>query len=210
VSHDGIKPDPSKIEAVSSIKRPSNFTELRSFLGFTSYFRKFVKDYAVIARPLYNLTKENAAWEWNTECEKAFITLKLKLSSPPILAYPDTEGGRFILDSDASNFGIGAVLSQEQDEVERVIANGSRVLDKAETNYCVTRREMPSIVYFTKYFQEYLLGRKFLIRTDHSSLRWLQQFKDQDGQVHRWLEQLSKFNYDIEHRPGSKHTNADY
>ena len=94
--------------------------------------------------------------------------------------------------------------------VLRVIAYGSRTLNNAEENYCVTRREMLALVYFTKYFQEYLIGRKFLVRTDHSSLRWLQQFKDPDGQVYRWLEQLSKFNFDIEHGKGAKHTNADY
>ena len=210
VTQDGIKPDTSKTEAVSSIPTPTNISELRKFLGFTSYFRKFVKDYATIAKPLYNLTKKSTDWKWSKECEESFQSLKGKLVSYPVLAYPDIDGGRFILDCDASDHGIGAVLSQEQDGIERVIAYGSRTLNSAEENYCVTRSEMLALVYFTKYFQEYLIGRKFLVRTDHSSLRWLQQFKDPDGQVYRWLEQLSKFDFDIELRKGAKHTNADY
>ena len=87
-----------------------------------------------------------------------------------------------------------------QNGVERVIAYDSRTLNNAEESYCVTRREMLAVVYFTKYFQEYLIGRKFLVLTEYRSLRWLQQFKDPDGQVYRWLEQFSKFNFDVEHR----------
>ena len=119
------------------------------------------------------------------DCESAFQSLKEKLITYPVLAYPDVDSGQFILDCDASDHGIEAVLSQVQNGVKRVIAYGSRTLNNAEENYCVTRREMLAVVYFTKYFQEYLIGRKFLVRTDHSSLRWLQQFKDPDGQVYR-------------------------
>lgn len=86
----------------------------------------------------------------------------------------------------------------------------SRELEKGEQKYCETRREMLAVVYFTNYFQDYSLGRKFFNRSDHSLLRWLQQFRNPDGLVYRWLEQLSKFDYDIEHRPGSKHSNADF
>ncbi|MCW4334348.1 MAG: RNase H-like domain-containing protein, partial [Candidatus Thiodiazotropha endolucinida] len=119
VSENGIKPDFSKIEAVKCIHRPTNVTELRKFLGFTSYFRKFVKDYATIAKPLYNLTKKTVSWKWEPECEKSFQTLKEKLVSYPVLAYPDINGGQFILDCDASDYGIGAVLSQVQNGDER-------------------------------------------------------------------------------------------
>ena len=160
VSQNGIKPDLTKIEAVKRIPRPTNNSELRKFLGFTSYFRKFVKDYATIAKPLYNLTRESVTWKWTPECENAFQSLKENLTSYPVLAYPDVDGGQFILDCDASDYGIGAVLSQVQDGVERVIAYGSRTLNNAEENYCVTRREMLALVYFTKYFQEYLIWEK--------------------------------------------------
>ena len=131
------------------------------------------------------------------------------MTTAPILAYPRADGSEFILDTDASAYAIGAVLSQIQEGKERVIAYGSRTLDKPERNYCVTRREMLAVVYFTKYFKHYLLGRKFIVRTDHGSLTWLQNFKEPDGQIHRWIQQLSQFHMKIEHRPGNRHGNAD-
>lgn len=210
ISECGLKPDPSKCDTVRNVSRPRCVKEVRQFLGLTSYYRRFVKGYSEIARPIYDLTKANAKWNWDGNCETAFQTLKEKLTTAPVLAFPDVNGGQFILDCDASNSGIGAVLSQLQDGAEKVIAYASRTLSPAEQKYCVTRKEMLSVVFFTKYFRHYLLGRHFIIRTDHSSLRWLSQFKEPDGQVHRWLEQLSQFDYSIIHRPGLKHGNADF
>ena len=135
--------------------------------------------------------------------------MKDKLTSAPILAYPEVEGSEFILDTDASSFAIGAVLSQIQGGKERAIAYASRTLEKSEENYCVTRKEMLAVVFFTKYFKHYLLGRHFILRTDHGSLRWLHRFKEPEGQVQRWLQQLSQFDFEIVHRPGLKHGNAD-
>ena len=126
----------------------------------------------------------------------------------PILAYPDPQT-EFILDTDASAYGIGAVLSQVQDGQERVIAYGSRSLTKEERRYCVTRRELLAVVYFLKTLRHYLYGRKFTVRTDHGALRWLTNFKDPQGQVARWLEVLGTYDFEIQHRPGLRHGNAD-
>ena len=134
--------------------------------------------------------------------------LKEKLTTAPILGYPTAED-KFILDTDASKCSIGAVLSQIQDGREVVIAYGSRRMSKSERNYCVTRQELLAIVWFSEHFKHYLVGRKFLLRTDHGSLRWLFGFKDPEGQMARWLERLARFNFDIEHRPGVKHGNSD-
>merc|ERR1711893_457632 len=128
--------------------------------------------------------------------------------SAPILAYPDPSA-EFILDTDASGYGIGAVLAQVQGGKERVIAYGSKSLTKEERRYCVTRRELLAVVFFLKYFRHYLYGKKFTIRTDHGALRWLTNFKDPQGQVARWLEVLGTYHFEIEHRPGLKHNNAD-
>ncbi|XP_062616013.1 uncharacterized protein LOC134277706 [Saccostrea cucullata] len=165
VSKEGIKTDPSKIEAVKNWKTPSNVTELRSFLGLAAYYRRFIKDFAKTAKCLHILTGKNQEWNWTQECDTAFEFLKQKLISAPILGYPDVNAGDFILDTDASNEAIGAVLSQIQNGREIVISYGSRVLNNSERNYCVTRKEMLAVVYFVQHFKHYLLGREFLLRT---------------------------------------------
>ena len=126
----------------------------------------------------------------------------------PILAFPN-EDDPFIVDCDASAVGLGCVLSQMQNKTERVIAFYSRTLNKSEQNYCTTRRELLAIVAAIKHFRHYLLGKKFLIRTDHSSLRWVTKCKTPEGQLARWLEVLSQYQFDIEYRPGRFHGNAD-
>src|SRR6267154_2634862 len=112
-------------------------------------------------------------------------------------------------DTDKSNRAIGAVLSQMKGDEEKVISYASRTLGALEPNYCVTRRELLAVVYFTQLFRPYLLGRDFLIRTDHSALRWLKLTPEPIGQQARWLEKLEEFTYRVEHRPGQRHTNAD-
>ena len=208
VSDAGVSPDPSKVEAIEKWPTPSTVTEVRSFLGLAAYYRRFVKDFATVASPLHKLTEKGRQFLWSDDCQTSIEALQKCLITAPILAYPNAEEP-FILDTDASNFGIGAVLSQKIEGKERVIAYGSRCLSKAERRYCVTRRELLAIVYFVKYFRHYLYGRQFLLRTDHGSLRWLFNFKEPEGQVARWIETLSTFTFDIEHRPGKQHGNAD-
>lgn len=129
------------------------------------------------------------------------------MTSSPILSFPK-EQGQFILDTDASNHGVGVVLSQVQNGTEKVIAYYSRVLNKAERNYCITRRELLAIVSSLKSFHHYLYGRKFKIRTDHISIKWLMSFKDLEGQLARWLERLRQYEFEIVHCKGHLHPNA--
>ena len=119
ISEHGLKPDPSKCHTLKRIPRPCCVKEVRQFLGLTSYYRRFLKGYSDKAKPLYNLTGKNSKWKWDERCEDAFVSLKDKLTTAPMLAYPDVNGGEFILDCDASNFGIGTVLSQIQDGAEK-------------------------------------------------------------------------------------------
>ena len=209
VSRHGVKTDPKKVEAVSNMKVPLNIKELKSFLGLVSYYRKYIRNFSLIAKCLFELTRPNSKWKWTDDCNQAFRTLKEKLISAPILSYPDVNGGDFILDTDASHLAIGAVLSQVQHGQEKVIAYGSRTLHKPEINYCVTRKELLAVVYFVKYYKHYLLGRTFILRTDHGSLTWLYRFREPDGQISRWIQQLSAYDFTIVHRPGKKHGNAD-
>ena len=130
------------------------------------------------------------------------------MSSAPVLAFPDQQA-EFILDTDASNTGLGAVLSQRVDDQEKVIGYYSRQLSRPERRYCVTRKELLAIVKSLAHFHPYLYGRKFLLRTDHASLRWLVNFKEPEGQLARWLQRLQQYDYVIVHRPGKNHQNAD-
>ena len=208
VSEQGISTHPDKIAAVQNWQTPTNVTELRSFVGFCSYYRRFVKNFALIAKPLHDLTKKGTNFVWSDQCQTSFDNLRKELSTTPVLAHPDFKE-RFILDTDASQYAIGAVLSQVKNGVERPIAFASRSLSKSERKYCVTRKELLAVVHFIKYFRHYLYGRQFTVRTDHSALKWLINFKDPEGQLARWMDVLSTYDFTIEHRPGRLHKNAD-
>ncbi|GBO35515.1 Retrovirus-related Pol polyprotein from transposon 17.6, partial [Araneus ventricosus] len=142
------------------------------------------------------------------KCEKSFNSLKQALITSPVLTYPWTDK-EFILDTDASNEGIGAVLSQKIGNEECVIAYFSKSLGKPERNYCVTRKELLAIVKPIEHFHHYLYGRKFLLRTDHASLRWLLNFREPEGQIARWIQRLQEYDFEIQHRKGTSHGNAD-
>ena len=209
VSANGVATDPKKTEKVANWPVPRSRREVQQFLGLANYYRRFVQDYARIAKPLHRLTEKNTTFKWTSECEGSFENLRQNLVSAPVLAFPDCSRP-FILDTDARDSGIGAVLSQVQDDgTERVIAYASRTLSKAERRYCVTRRELLAAVVFIRQFRSYLLGNKFTLRTDHGSLRWLWNFKQPEGQLARWLEKLQEYDFIIEHRQGRKHNNAD-
>eukprot|EP00731_Ephydatia_muelleri_P025168 Em0017g251a len=209
VSAEGIATDPSKTDAVSKWPTPLSKKEVQQFLGLANYYRRFVKNFASISKPLHRLTEKNVPFDWTIHCQNAFDELRKCLVSSPILAYPDYNR-RYILDTDASDTGIGAVLSQISDEgSERVIAYASRSLSRPEQRYCVTRKELLAVVSFVQQFRQYLLGREFTLRTDHGSLVWIRNFKEPEGQLARWLEKLQEYNFTVVHRQGSRHCNAD-
>jgi hypothetical protein len=209
ISHEGVATDPNKTAKVSSWPVPASKREVQQFVGFANYYRRFIKNFAQLARPLHRLTEQGVPFKWTDHCQEAFDQLRTRLCSAPVLAYPDFNSP-FILDTDASDVGIGGVLSQIDDEGrERVIAFGSRLLTKPERQYCVTRRELLAVVTFVHQYRPYLVCRKFTLRTDHGSLSWLRNFKEPEGQLARWLERLQELDFDVVHRPGKAHQNAD-
>ena len=229
ISAQGMTTDPSKTEAVRNWPPPKNIKEVRSFLGFCSYYRRYVKNFANLSEPISQLTRRDCKFLWTDNCQIAFEAIKELLIQAPVLAYPQDEGP-FILDCDASDTGIGAVLSQIQgtsqnlskfpprtrtnlekkfNGEEKVISYGSRVLTKEERNYCVTRRELLAVVNFVKQYRHFLLGRKFYIRTDHRPLQWIFSLQDPTGQTARWQETLASFDFELMYRPGQQHGNAD-
>lgn len=184
VNEDGVSTDPDKTQVIREWVVPKNVTEVRSFLGLCSYYRKFIKNFASVAKPLHKLTEKGRTFLWTEECDESFRTLKELLTSPPILAYPDRTG-LFVLDTDASESGLGAVLSQIQNDQEKVICYYSQALSKPERKYCVTRRELLAVVKAVKQFHHYLYGRHFIVRSDHGALRWLLNLKNPEGQMAR-------------------------
>ncbi|KAL5019435.1 hypothetical protein ScPMuIL_003480, partial [Solemya velum] len=208
VSNAGVKTDPDKIERIRSWPTPCNITDVRSFLGLCCYYRKFVDNFSDIAVPLYNLTKKNTRFHWDKQCQEAFNTLKVALQESVILQYPQFDQP-FILDTDSSDHSSGAILSQLHEGEEKVISYYSTTHSAPERKYSVTRKELLAVIKAIKHFRHYLYGREFVLRTDHASLRWLMGFKEPQGQIARWLEFLSSYQFTIEHRVGSKHLNAD-
>ena len=208
VSPKGIAPDPDKISAVKDFPRPHNVKTVRSFLGLANYYRRFVKDFAKIAAPLKQLLRKDHKFAWTSQCEDAFKALKEALTSAPILAFPNFSE-MFHLFVDASNDGIGATLGQIQNGKEVAIAYGGRDFNSAERNYSTTEREALAVIFGIKKFEPYLHGRKFILHTDHHSLKWLMNITDPTGRLARWTLLVQQHDFEIRHRPGASHANAD-
>eukprot|EP00117_Sycon_ciliatum_P030790 scpid39474/ scgid4420/ Retrovirus-related Pol polyprotein from transposon 297; Protease; Reverse transcriptase; Endonuclease len=212
VTADGVQTDPAKIRDIEQWPTIRTVGQLRTFLGFSGYYRRFVRDYASIAKPLHALTHKGVTFQWTSTCEEAFNKLRQTLVEATTLAYPRFGPGDppFVLDADASGVGLGAVLSQpDKDGKERPIAFASRLLNSAERRYGSTKCELLGMVWAVKHFRCYLLGREFLIRTDHRALQHWGRFKDPPAIIARWLEFLAEFQFSVQYRQGRAHANAD-
>jgi len=208
VSEKGLETDPDKIRVIKEWPALQNVAETRSFIGLCSYYRKFVPGFADLAAPLHDLTKKGVRFQWTEKHQAAFDELKHRLTSTPILSLPRDEG-QFLLDTDASNEALGLILSQVTDGEEHVIAYASRRYSQAEHRYCITRKELLGIIYGLRQFRQYLLGRQFLVRTDHEPLTWLYRSPQPIGQQARWLDLIAEYTFEIQHRPGRLHSNVD-
>ena len=209
VTAEGVKPNPAKTEAVSTYPVPQDVHELRQFLGLANYYRCFVKDYSRIAEPLHQLTRKTSkGFQWTPSCQEAFEELKDRLTTPPILGYPDFSQ-EFILHTDASATALGAVLCQAQNGQERVISYWSRQLSKPERNYSTIEWEALAAVAAIKEFYPYLYGFSFTLVTDHNPLTALKSLKDVGGRLSRWMMFLQQFQLKIEYKPGKDHSDAD-
>jgi hypothetical protein len=207
-----IKPMLDKLESVEKFPLPVTKKNVRSFLGLTGYYRKFISHYDDIARPLVNLTKkkEPKTVQWTPECDHAFKKLKECLTRAPILVTPDFSKP-FLLQTDASKSGIGAVLSQIQGEnkEEHPIIYLSKKMLPSEMNYSVNEQECLAIVWAINKLRYYLHGHKFTVVTDHKALTWLNNTRHTHNRLMRWSMTLQQFNFDIEYRKGITNTNAD-
>lgn len=208
ISKDGILPLPDKIALIENYKQPETKTEVRAFLGLAGYYRKFIKGYAKIAVPLNELTKDDVPFVWCEKCDEAFITLRKALISPPILAYPDYDKP-YILETDASQSAAGYILSQVQEGQTRVIAYSGQKLNDAQRNYNTTEKEALAVVLGFQHYDSFLRGNKVHVVTDHIALKWLLTNKTPKGRLARWIAYLQQFDFEVEHKAGKLHANAD-
>lgn len=205
-------PSDFKVQAIKDFPNPTTKTHVRAFLGIAGYYRKYIPEFSVLAAPLTNLLKgkqRKSTIEWNDSCQKAFENLKDKLSKNPVLYSPDFERP-FILQCDASNLGIGVVLSQMSGNDEHPILFLSKKFTSAEQKYSTTERECAAIIFAVQKLKCYLDGHhKFVIQTDHNPLVWLEKNTGTNPRLLRWALILQSFNYEIVHRTGKQHQNAD-
>ena len=208
IDSQGLKTVQSKVDVVKHFPTPTSVEKVRSFLGLTGYYRKFIKGYADIAQPLSSLLKKNAEFTWGPTQIKAFDTLKEKLTSSPVLILPDYTQ-EFILATDASDIGLGGVLMQERNGAPQPIAYASRLCTAAERNYSITERETLAVIYSLEKFRDIILGYPIRVWTDHTAIQNLFKHKNLRGRLARWFVTLQNYEVKFEYIPGKKNTAAD-
>lgn len=208
ITDQGILPDDSKFNVIQNYPVPTNADEVRRFVAFCNYYRKFVPNFAKLAKPLKNLLKKNSIFNWTDNCQNVFEQLRYHLMSPPILSYPDFSK-KFILTTDASNIACGAVLSQNNDGKDLPIAHASKAFSKAEAKKPTIMQEMIAIHWAIDHFKPYLYGLKFTIRTDHRPLVYLFGMKEPTKKLTQMRLDLEDYDFEIEHIKGKDNIGAD-
>lgn len=208
VDRNGLHVDADKVKAMIEIPRPTNVTEVRRIIGTFSWYRRFVPEFSMILAPITGLLKKHAKFVWTDECEKSFKRIKECLVSAPILSCPDYSLP-FVVQTDASGYGIGACLTQPHPDGDKVIAYLSRSLTRQEQKFCTTQRECLAVLWAIEKLRPYLDSIPFTVVTDHYSLLWLQNLKDANGRLSRWAVRLQQFDFKIVHRKGKDNVVPD-
>lgn len=209
ISEGQIQMDPVKIQGIADWPTPASKRDIQSFLGFCNFYRRFIKDFAKIARPLHTLTG-NTPFKWTEDQDNAFAQLKALITSAPIISIPNNEG-QFRLETDASDFAIGAVLSQQQENTWKPIAFLSKSLTPTQRNYEIYDKELLAIMLALEEFRRYLIDAKhpFEIWTDHANLQYFKKPQNLNRQQARWLTEIQEFHFTLHHIPGKSNSKAD-
>ena len=208
VNNKGLQVDPDKIAPIRDYPAPKNIRQVRRWMGMTSWYRRFIPDYATRMSPVTALLKKGKKWEWGPEQQRSFEDIKEKLMTAPVLIRPDFEKP-FEIHCDASTVGLGAILTQKIEGVDHVIAYASRTLTDPERNYYTTELECLAVIWSMEKFRQYVEGQEVTVITDHAALTWLNNLKNPTGRLARWALRLLAHNIKIVHRKGSEHNVPD-
>lgn len=211
VDQNGLRTNPEKVDSILNFPVPKTTTQIKRFIGLVSYYRRFIKNFSSTSSAITDLLKGRKKGQpitWTDDAEKAFIDIKNRLTTSPVLAAPDFNEP-FVIQTDASDTGLGAVLYQRSDGVEHPVAYASRTLNKCERKYTVTEKECLGVIFGIERFRSYVEGTHFTVETDHASLIWLKNMSNPAGRLARWSLKLAQFDFTIVHRKGSTMVVAD-
>ena len=198
---DGVKRNPGKITAIKKSPKPTTFWAIRQFLGLSGNYRRFIQDYAELAKPLSDLLKKDVKWEWGCNQRRSFRKLRRYLCSEPIPQYPDFQK-TFKLTTDASEYAVGAILSQESDGVDMPIAYFSKIMNACEQKYAKAEKECLAVLYAVMNFRPYLYGREFILVRDYEPIHWITYFENPRARLLRWRLRLQGYQYKFEYKQG--------
>ncbi|KAJ9563184.1 hypothetical protein OSB04_008344 [Centaurea solstitialis] len=209
ISKRGVEVDKAKLEVIEKLPEPTNVKGIRSFLGHAGFYRRFIKDFSKIAKPLCLLLQHDQKFDFNNECRNAFVTLKKALITAPIVVAPDWDKP-FEIMCDASDWAVGAVLGQRKDKIFYSIYYASKTLNEALINYTTTEKELLAVVFAFERFRSYLIGTKVIVHTDHAAIKYLISKKDAKPRLIRWVLLLQEFDLEIVDRKGTENQVADH
>jgi hypothetical protein len=209
VSSKGIEVDKSKIELIANLPTPKSVKDVRSFLGHAGFYRRFIKDFSVISKPLSNLLTKDNIFEWTEHCEEAFVKLKNLLTSAPVIQ-PLDWSLLFEIMCDASDYAVGAVLGQRKDKKSYVIYYASKTLNNAQMNYTIIEKELLAVVFACEKFRSYPVDSPVVVFSDHAALKYLLSKKDSKARLVRWILLLQKFDITIKEKKGTENVVADH
>ena len=209
LSANGVKPQERLTSVIRDFPRPSTKKDLKRFLGLAGFYRNFIEGFARISKPLSKITSENVTFEWTDQCEKAFVCLKDKLCSKPVLRFPRC-GDPFIVEVDASDVAIGGVVSQQQpDGTTHPVAFLSSTLNSSQQRWSTHSKEAYALLLAVRSWHVYLAGTEFILNSDHNPLVHIRNTSDPRGKFARWISELEEYNYTIQYLPGKLNTKAD-
>ena len=209
ISATGLEVDRSKISIIKTLAPPTTVKGIRSFLGHAGFYRRFIKDFSKIARPLCRLLEKDTKFNFDDSCKASFEEIKIRLVQAPMMATPDWDQ-EFEVMCDASDFAMGAVLGQRKEKIFRAIYYASRTFNEAQENYSTTEKEMLAIVFACEKFRPYILGSHVIVHTDHAAIKYLMSKKEAKPRLIRWVLLLQEFDLEIKDKKGCDNVIANH